>query len=62
MAQGVDVRPAHEVAWLPAQSAHLGFVVEKVTVRQFFVQPLSFSLVSVIPSVLRIYSLVTDPV
>jgi len=60
MAQGVDVRPVNAAAWLQAQSADLGFVVEKVAVGQVFVQLLSFSLVSIIPLVLHIYSFVTD--
>jgi hypothetical protein len=62
MGQGVDVRPVNAAAWLQAQSAHLGLVVEKVTVGQFFVQLLSFTLVTIIPLVLHIYSFVTDPV
>jgi len=61
MAQGF-VRPVNAANWLQAQSDHLGFAVEKVAVRQVSVQLLSFSLVSVVPLVLHIYSFVTDPV
>jgi hypothetical protein len=61
MAQGVDFQPVNAAAWLQAQSAHLGFVVERVAVGHIFVQLLSFSLVSIIPLVLHIYSFVTDP-
>jgi hypothetical protein len=62
MAPGVDIRPVNAAAWLQAQSAHLGFLVEKVAVEQVFVQLLSFSPVSIIPLVLHNYSFVTDPI
>jgi len=48
MAQ-IVVRPVSAAAWLQAQSAQLGFVVEKVAVGHVLVQLLSFSLVSIIP-------------